>query len=808
MNWTGGRLQRHSVVAGTDKHRQKQHFARVQQNLRSTPNFKSPGKWSAFDLIAEGREQSQHESTAVQHLAKASGREKSNSLVQHHSVLLPDAHASRRHEISKPYSPIADRGSQDILRTRTQSRPSAVPDDDLYNATPPPRKPKRKREESLSLSERESFREPQEEESISEKRKRILRRGDWVGVSMQKPLQVTFASSGDRENIGRRRKLPHGGHRARYKTRQPHISSPFPARSRYPANIEPSAWAKQQHLQTVRPDVRISIDGKVVPPGLSSSSGPRTAARNRSQATPSDVMLLDNDEFVQYEEQRWRSDTVQHYTKSTRGHNNHNYHILEPSRACSDLEVSGEGQQIEDMHTYEGWAGISPDPEDDVRDVIGDPESPNEQQLGDRDKSDSSSQGSVPSLDLYNGLHPEQLVFSSSSASIHHPKPKSSRVSALIRTGSSDAVKSTVAQVGQIQPAVPNSQLVDNEVWESWIAPLYQEQGSQDNDYFDDARHRQQSNISPGISTVPYQRPFEVETCSHKEASFDREVSEAGDDMEGISAERVKHQSSASGNLTEGENYEYSQLPRHFARGSATKVRDETYSTYRKPSEAVDKLSTAGPRKEEDTDEMWRKFVFGSSSDVPVQDGSSLNLAAYDHTGPAPGSSVFAHPATCQSIDSISKTSFLGTQIHTQAPSTFTGRSKYRSDQEALMKSHSMMNNAREQHGSSNSSMHSSSRCLSGTMAEYGRSSSMKSTAPENYKSHQTYKKVIFTKPTRFIGRKTMEPSSTEESLHIGRHLLDNETRSDSEHSKSVAYDVDSFIASNDQDDLESIEDD
>ncbi|KAH9212514.1 hypothetical protein DL95DRAFT_391462, partial [Leptodontidium sp. 2 PMI_412] len=61
MNWTGGGLHRHSstnLIKGSAKERQKQHFAKVQQNLRAgiLANKKSPIKFSVFGIDIRDRQ--------------------------------------------------------------------------------------------------------------------------------------------------------------------------------------------------------------------------------------------------------------------------------------------------------------------------------------------------------------------------------------------------------------------------------------------------------------------------------------------------------------------------------------------------------------------------------------------------------------------------------------------------------------------------------------------------------------------------------------------------------------------------------
>lgn len=72
MNWTGGRLSRHSRKAEDSVvNKQKQHFARVRNNLMNDSAKRSPAKWSIFDGIdVEGRGETSVRSASLKSRAK------------------------------------------------------------------------------------------------------------------------------------------------------------------------------------------------------------------------------------------------------------------------------------------------------------------------------------------------------------------------------------------------------------------------------------------------------------------------------------------------------------------------------------------------------------------------------------------------------------------------------------------------------------------------------------------------------------------------------------------------------------------
>ncbi|KAF8863633.1 hypothetical protein BDZ45DRAFT_670208 [Acephala macrosclerotiorum] len=812
MNWTGGRLQRHSTAVDSIKHRQKQHFARVQQTLRSAPKFKSPAKWSVFDLIAEDREQTQQESSDIQLPAKTSSREKSRSISKRPANLLPPAHATGKRE-------------------QNRIKPSPVLDDDVYNATPPPWKYKQERENSVPLLEMENLAEPQEEEeSMSEKRRRILRRGDWVGVGMQKPLHVAFASPRDEENIGKRRKILHG-HRARYEIRQTHITSPFPPRVRCPPHVAPSEWARQQQAAAGRADVRISIGGRIVPPGLSSSSA-RTATRHRSQATPSDVMLLDNEDVFEAEERQTPTNAVQHYSPFS-GSQNHSTHrpsgLSQVHSQSEDIdEEPGGGQEPENYQIFKGWAGFSPIPNDETLEDGQDRGNPNAEELGNTDQSSLSNQEAAPTRGLYNSPLPQQVVFSSSS-SIYHPKPKSSRVSVLIRSESPEEARSTVAEVGKTNPAVPSSQALDNEAWESWIGPLLQEQGSEDRSNFGDTRHHKEGDISPGVSAVPSRRPFEVNTSSQREEISEPESPEAPDysqqtSSEGqqTSSEQLESPPSRWTSREVEEDTQRSRPPQTSEAESATDFQPDIYTSPGQSPRAIGK-PTAAVSKEEDEDEVWRKFVFGSSSSGIEELEQSMKTPAYDEAGDRreASSSMLAHPATRQSIGPSWKTRPSSGQTVRDPTNATTAELSHAQDFKYPRRAPPPRTRLKPETGRSETTRrdlhnlytgsfrpNSRAKRIPASVAANSSSSSAISTPPEMSKNHHTQKKTLFTKLKPFVGRKSMESSSEEEPLHIGRNLLDDESTNGYERSRRLEHDVNSFGTSNDRHELETIEDD
>jgi hypothetical protein len=282
-----------------------------------------------------------------------------------------------------------------------------------------------------------------EEESLSEKRRKILRKGDWVSIGFQRPPQLDFVGPKSQYEIGRRRRVT-DGHQAQYnRSRKLHWHFPELETSR-PRPLPSDEVEERITRRFGRPDVKISIGGRVVPPGISSSSvsskrASRSSARPQSYRPPSkssDIMLLDY-------------------------------------QGVSSNKISSHSQSITSQQRQE------------VRET-------------------------------------QEPRFSSSSASLQHPIPQSSKVSSLLRSASSNIAESLIAHVGRHQPVVPSSQILDNEVWETWMDSVFPA------DDLLDTRDvisggpigAYPRRISPGVSAAPtYNFVTEKAECSSNSTS-------------------------------------------------------------------------------------------------------------------------------------------------------------------------------------------------------------------------------------------------------------------------------------------------
>lgn len=813
MNWTGGGLQRHSITKSSGAQRQKEHFARVQQRLRGggAANKQSPAKFSVRDFDARN---SQNHQRGLIGTRQGPISNRSQSL-QPSSTLLPGPRLSRspysnqtaKSQTAKPHGSPVPRPHRPVQIKTERNR---VPDGD-YNATPPPRPTKRKREASELLSNAGSIIEQRPgEESLSEKKRKLLRKGDWIGVTMQKPLQLAFASPRDGQNIGRRRKVT-DGHRPKYQGQQ-RIVSPFAARRR--ANNSHDIDAHEQPA-TSRQDVRISIDGRAVAPGMSSSSAPRrhgslsTAGRRSMQAASTDSMLLDKESIrgvqsrqaMEYEDSPAANSQIRQTSSVGRASTSI---LFEPG----SHDWSWEG--LESSQLEQGWAGVTAYSLEQLQSNFQGQKANNAEHPNTTSRPHTRSSKVTPTSDLRRSLRPGQVVFSSSSASIHHPRPKTSKRSVLLSSEASDIAASNTAQVGKSKSIVPSSQVLEHEMWKTWIAP---EDGDEPEDNgFIHSCPTGAGSISPGVSVMSAPRLASKHIPVVEEGDEDiseLEVPDAYEDEEDDISEHIPDISIPSRTEHRSQPLRTNSARLSSAQARAPPSRQAIPQQIEKqphPSAVVPTIQKI--QTEEDQDAVWRKFVFGSSSDEVDPPEPELNPSVNGMFQGSP--SMIAHPPTEMDLESSGRT---------------------RSDRPTTSSTSYLMNtspavpkiNSWEPHRKSDAADHfhigdgqASIQALNGsdavstsdfaptTMADDGTSPS-KSSDEAHTGSNKPRKRVLFTKPRPFVGRHAPLDPVDEEPVYIGRM-----GGGDQGTSRVRAGDKSGYMAVNEdeQDELESIEDD
>ena len=624
MNWTGGHLSRRSRGgAGASLNpRQKEHFAKVQNNLRNGTKKRTPIKWSIFGKIQV--QQADYE------------RQSSVEPRAYREASLPVPHDGSRSASNQMNDDRSlPRKSHNTRQPTRLIKEEPGTHHDLYSATPPPAE-KRKRQ---GISGTEHYDE--EVEFISRKRQRLLDKGDWVGITYQRPLKMKFASPRHAEYVGRRRKIT-DGHHARYATQQSRLVSPFAARTLYHS---------PQIDTRVRPrgktDVRIHIGNRIIPPGISSSTAP--SRRTRRYTTPrkipeqhqvqsSDVMLLDNDEVLRrcsysidetpFDDQEAEIYGTGQDQRSPYLHTENERNYGDHKKDGNERSSAGEGNQNDGEYgQYEG------DEYDSAQ--------------GDHDPSSTEANISPNLSEL--SLSPV-LGTPFSPSLIRHPIPQSSKVSSILRSGSSQIADSTAVQVGKYKPIVPSSQILDNKIWKTWMASLYNEESVHGHPGEEDDI-QQKRLISPGISTAPARRIDRLASKIYQKQVIEAETAESDEvDQASIMVNRSIPESSSTGDhvdrqeparkilksetagLSNTGRLEKGLLAQSLNRRSlwipdlpsddsdavAENRMDHSTSPVSGPSMTKTalqaRLKTVGRngRNDEDPDNLWRKFVFGS----------------------------------------------------------------------------------------------------------------------------------------------------------------------------------------------------
>ena len=655
MNWTGGHLSRRSRGGATAalNQRQKEHFAKAQNNLRNGTKKRSSIKGSIFGNIHVQQAHRERQPS----VEPREYREASLPIPSSRSQYISDQinlerQPERSHKLRHTQQPT----------TRSLLKQDYTRNDDLYSATPP----------SAATRKRDASRHTvydEEVDFIEKKRQRLLEKGDWVGITYQRPLRMTFASPRHSDNIGRRRKVM-DGHQARYAIRQSTLISPFAARIRH---YSPQDANTRSHEE--KTSIQIHIGDRIKKHSISSNTTRSRRTRGRSTSRSirdqprlpsSEVMLLDNHEVLQ--------------SLSSQG-------VHETSFDDQGAEFNGLSRRGGSPYSCNGYA--------DEVDYDGYEPGGNEQFSGEEDHQSaggesysaeeriSSMQGDTRQLLSKHTVSPI-LGTPFSPSLIKHPMPQSSRVSSILRSGSSLTVESNVAQVGKAKPIVPSSQILDDEIWETWIASLYSKEPLQGQS--EQGKAVQEGSISPGVSTAPtrqIKRPapkLYQKQATDIEAEDSDEVNSASrmvkpsiltfsfmeDDIESrVPPRKVIRREPEDGKRTrkvEGlpakslkrKSLRVPELPTKHIKAAVEIPMDKSGLAPGCPLTAT--FSNFVGRDAEDPDDAWRKFVFGSegTNDIGHISGPSQSLGGIDQSDVA--SAVHGKPPTGRNANSLTYT--------------------------------------------------------------------------------------------------------------------------------------------------------
>jgi hypothetical protein len=797
MNWTGGRLARHSNTKGALNARQKAHFAKVQAGLRggqAGTKKPSPLKPSIFGIAGD----------------------------HYHSSARPPYHHGESHNIRQgtprdtyrqPES--APRDSHPWSYISSREHPSQIKREstcgsreDLYDATPQPVELKRKCKPSVLPTVKGAGLDS-EEDSMSEKRRRILGKMDWVGTSIHRPMQITFTSPKDDDKVGRRRKILNG-HRARYKSKQTMLESPFMSRTRLYSQY-PQYEKRQERGYQGRADVRISIGGRAVPPGISSSSAPsklreysaRSQVLEESQRTSSDVMLLDSDKVSR--------DTGKSLSGGRSGSYENPNLVPEEEKTSSsvfpgaDIEEYGRvrRQRSEDRErARKRRKGFGPNLSDLPY------TSPAKKRKHDHF---SKSQEEV------RDTQQASPIFSSSSAVLQHPKPVGFNVSTLLRSRSRDIAESTVAQVGGLRRLYSSSQVLDNELWETWAAPQLNSESPKGSEIYRSQMQHRGVSISPGVS----QAPLLLSRASDRVLSDHSNVRLSPDRRHAV---YLKYQCSPDpySSTTLRSSYGNETVAQKDLR--CRKLLEDSKGFYgsrdhNKPQKEIcrvdiapQKIQTLKTPKEPspDPDEAWKRFVFGRSSSqgpepVDCNDHRPGQVPPVGQHASSPSSITPKLPAEISNNPHYVagfQRSITPERVSSAPTHTDSGQSTP-SDLRQLISQFPT-----DSHRPSERTFRrfsSSPDLAPASMIVAPDSSSDLPTVGENTSQTGRKKRILFMKPKAFVGIKAnmKSPDDEEDHIYIGRRTLDEEDHIS--RGRKRERDIYSLVGT---DEIESIEDD
>jgi hypothetical protein len=300
MNWTGGRLSRHSRNAeGSQTLKQKQYFAKSRSNLSKGPSTRGSLDWSFFENSnqqATGAKGAFNNSCplgaglAIGPTRRAVPRtpERDEGGEQHDQLGRELYHSPpERHRDSKSLNmPIANRSRNDIdENTATQHIPKE------HGSI--------REDRSVNMSG-----EPQDLTLLKIRMRKVLGKRDWIGADLQRPLKLRYDTARSDHRIGKRRRLSADRSHA-ISIARPLQLSPAPRTNILPPprpigrGRDGKERISSRFMGEPPSQVRISIGGKQVHIGTTSSTNPhdvRGEVVPFSQSSVSGSMLLDHED--------------------------------------------------------------------------------------------------------------------------------------------------------------------------------------------------------------------------------------------------------------------------------------------------------------------------------------------------------------------------------------------------------------------------------------------------------------------------------------------------------------------------------
>lgn len=344
-------------------------------------------------------------------------------------------------------------------------------------------------------------------------------------------------------------------------------------------------------------------------------------------------------------------------------------------------------------------------------------------------------------------------------------------------------VESTVAQVGKSKPVVPSSQVLDNEVWETWMAPF--DDQSDALDISGQPEEIYSASISPGISTAPVLRPKRItpiSSPSHKLLPGQHPKS-SWNSYDSTSQNGSSPPPSPTAKLPAESETQPQATFRHGRHADEVCIRAAQTAV---PQQILRQEMIVDPNrfpskteKEVDPDESWKKFVFGESSDEA--DVEKYVMSAHRvRPRTIAASSMVGNVSTRISPQSRSMPRF----SESKSPSSKASRAQVfahdNGERNHSCSDETDVQSSRHEDEVSGQDDHASTYVLDGSLPTLQTSSSnlahasmaaLVSSQTEPPTVKERMKRVTFRRPEPFVGSKDNMDQSEEENepLHIGR---------------------------------------
>lgn len=567
-----------------------------------------------------------------------------------------------------------------------------------------------------------------EVDSLEERRRKILRKIDWVGANIQHPIKLRFVATGNDGRLGKRRKIT-----ARHQNQvgaiaQSMVTSPF-LKARLQRRIQDLSKAQTSNIGInteglPKNHVRISIGGRQIVAGVGSRTSQSKSLRNHlfsSQASASDVMLLDGEDLNRQPLQERREQLsypefspallviengslIPSSPRSLPIRTPHRKQILPPydksseavDRLCAAIPDDLEGRILTSWTDQDKSAlNMSLQFEDNTNDFCGPIDQPmpfpanshpnlatlraaGVEKFPGLTKKKSAEANQIPSR----GTNPEisspltgyitdiskqlslsarklqsiardksrRIAYIGSHPEILHPKPLTLRTSQVLRSISSEPAGSTVAQIGAAEPIATTSQMLDEEIWKTWVL------SSENDDITEESRIEEEPtvSISPGISNYEHQSP--QKNSKQQEENDNKDLSDCQDTSRDINNYnqpmrklRVGGHAEVGGqDIRTGTKQTHRTSINNEQILSKEKVLDYKNLFLLRPKKILSPASISV--RVENPDEAWMKFIL-SEDEVDNEEEILKNLDQRNAIPPAaiqsvPESSLIAHPST------------------------------------------------------------------------------------------------------------------------------------------------------------------